>query len=389
MIYSPVEPPDPLLLRLSFDQYGRYQMISEALAACAPLFGRPLHILDVGGYSGLRGGGDLLPARLFLPDHQITVVDQVACNLPGYMQGDGRNLTFDNQAFDFVISCDTLEHIPTDDRRAFWQELLRVSRYGVLLVAPFASPEVEAAERLVFEYIRAETGGFEQPQLQEHRLYGLPMLDHSRAILNDLELPYHVYPSGYVHAWLAMMLLKHYLLIHARTSDLHEALDAYYIRFLSQMERREPAYRHLWLVAHRSEIDWLPLADRALTATITTGATTIGWRDISGWLVYVLGLRRNGATGEHVAPPADETPPPPVAAVPATRNEHATLDDVTDDGERVTHLRPDAYYYAHLSIYHFALPFCQGGDGAGCWLWRGLWRGVPCRARCSLCVGRR
>lgn len=45
--------------------------------------------------------------------------------------------------------------------------------------------------------------------------------------------------------------------------------------------------------------------------------------------------------------------------------------DVTDGGERVTHLTPNTSYYAHLSIYQFALPYCQdglvldAGSGAG------------------------
>jgi predicted nicotinamide N-methyase len=40
-------------------------------------------------------------------------------------------------------------------------------------------------------------------------------------------------------------------------------------------------------------------------------------------------------------------------------------------GERVSHLWPDDCYYAHLSLYHFALPFVQGktvldaGSGGG------------------------
>jgi len=44
---------------------------------------------------------------------------------------------------------------------------------------------------------------------------------------------------------------------------------------------------------------------------------------------------------------------------------------VTADGERVTHLWPNDCYYAHLSIYYFALPLVQGatvldaGSGAG------------------------
>lgn len=45
--------------------------------------------------------------------------------------------------------------------------------------------------------------------------------------------------------------------------------------------------------------------------------------------------------------------------------------DVTDGGERVTHLYPNSCYYAHLSIYQFAIPYSQGrtvldaGAGAG------------------------
>jgi 2-polyprenyl-3-methyl-5-hydroxy-6-metoxy-1,4-benzoquinol methylase/uncharacterized protein YbaR (Trm112 family) len=48
-----------------------------------------------------------------------------------------------------------------------------------------------------------------------------------------------------------------------------------------------------------------------------------------------------------------------------------TLDDVVNNGERVTHLFPNDCYYAHLSIYHFALSFVRdalvldAGSGTG------------------------
>lgn len=35
--------------------------------------------------------------------------------------------------------------------------------------------------------------------------------------------------------------------------------------------------------------------------------------------------------------------------------------DVTDGGERVVHLYPNSCFYAHLSIYYFALPFARNG----------------------------
>ena len=47
------------------------------------------------------------------------------------------------------------------------------------------------------------------------------------------------------------------------------------------------------------------------------------------------------------------------------------IEEVTDHGERVTHLSPNSSYYAHLSIYRFAADFCRdktvldAGSGAG------------------------
>ncbi len=37
------------------------------------------------------------------------------------------------------------------------------------------------------------------------------------------------------------------------------------------------------------------------------------------------------------------------------------LDQLAFGGERVTHLYPNDCYFAHLSLYHFALPYTQGG----------------------------
>jgi hypothetical protein len=281
--------PDPR--RLPFDQYGRYQMIGEALEAARPLVapGRGLRLLDVGGYYRTRRGEELLPLRLFLPDDGITVVDQVASDLPGYMQGDGRRLTFDDAAFDFVISCDTLEHVPAPDRPAFWDELLRVARCGVLLAAPFDLPEVVAAEALLSDYIKAELG-VEQVQLGEHAAYGLPHLPTIQGLLDARGLRYQTYPSGYVHAWLFMMVAKHYLFGRSVNEDLHEQIDAYYTRFFAVRERCEPAYRHMLAVACDDTAGWLAAVDATLAPTILPpqhdGAP---WPDLAAWLFQLLG----------------------------------------------------------------------------------------------------
>lgn len=280
------------LLRLPFDQYGRYQIIREGLDAARPLLGDSFRVLDVGGYFRTGRGVEVLPGQLFLPADDVTVIDQVASGLPGYQRGDGRSLDFADHTFDFVISCDTLEHVPAVDRPAFWHELLRVTRYGVLLAAPFSLPEVVAAEALLFDFILVELHE-EQQQLKEHAAYGLPDLATTRALLDDQGLSYTVYPSGYIHAWLFMMVAKHYLLARTDNHDLHEQVDAYYTRFFTTDERREPAYRHLFCVAQPGHEQWLAATDAALAPTILPPAApgVSAWPPLTDWLLHLLTIQ--------------------------------------------------------------------------------------------------
>jgi uncharacterized coiled-coil protein SlyX len=287
---------DQSLLRLPFDQYGRYRIIREALEAARPSIGERLRVLDVGGFFRTARGEAVLPGRMFLTDDDVTVVDQAECDLPGYIRGDGRGLDFADRSFDVVISCDTLEHVPAADRQAFWRELLRVAKRGVLLAAPFASSEVVAAEALLMAYIQAEHG-VEQAMLREHREYGLPELAATCALLDEMGLQHYAYPSGYVHAWLAMMIAKHTTAL----GDLavYEQLDAYYTRFFGSDDRREPAYRHLILAARAGDGEWLAAADAALAPTIRTAPPELpGWPDLATWLIQLAALRHQTRQGE-------------------------------------------------------------------------------------------
>lgn len=253
------------IYNLPFDQFGRYHMIRETLDACRSELGvGRLSILDVGGFFN-DNGTPTLPITRFLPDDEITVVDVVDCDLPGYIKGDGMALDFVDDAFDFVVSADTLEHIPPSGRADFWHELLRTARHGVVLLAPFGSKEVELGEALLSEYIRNELGS-EQRQLKEHREYGLPNLAEWLEFLQHEGYIVHSYPTGYLSAWLGMMLLKHMLMRMAPGVEAQHLIDSYYNHYYFPTERRTPTYRQMIIASQTASL--LEAADGVLAQTI-------------------------------------------------------------------------------------------------------------------------
>jgi hypothetical protein len=282
---------DELLLRLPFDQYGRYRMVREAVDAARQALSRErLTILDVGGYYADSDGTPRLPSQQFLGDQELTVLDLPACDLPGYVQGDGTAMTFDDGSFDLVISCDTLEHIPPDLRDKFAHELARVAHYGALLICPIDDYRTALAEKVLYAYIQSELHA-KHDQLREHREYGLPQLPLVRQSFVQAGCATHDYPSGDLHAWLPMMLAKHYLMRFADSApELQYGLDELYNRGYALAERREPSYRRLMVAAKQNDNDWLAAVDCALEPTVTRDGQIVPelWRNLATQLFGLL-----------------------------------------------------------------------------------------------------
>ncbi|HYF64103.1 MAG TPA: methyltransferase domain-containing protein [Herpetosiphonaceae bacterium] len=256
------------LLRMPFDQFGRYQIIAEVANGLRSRLGVPqLRILDVGGYQVDERFGERLPLTVFLPEDSIAALDTIPSDLPNYYQGDGTAMPFEDAAFDLVVTADTLEHIPAALRQKFVAELTRVSRYGVALVAPFFSPETELAEIVLDRYFMAELR-YKHPFLQEHRDFGLPRVDQTAAWFAEQGCVTADFPSGYVHSWLEMMVLRSLLWRLTGDDALVGTLEEYYNRVLFPVERREPAYRHLIVAAPPSQPALVEAANAVIAPTV-------------------------------------------------------------------------------------------------------------------------
>lgn len=155
------------------DVFIRHWLIANEVKKAGP----EQKILDVGGSLG--------EMRKFLPGLKIVTADVV----PGAdVLYDGKKLPFKPGEYDFVVSIDTLEHIPASGRLGLIGQMVSVSKIKTILIAPFASPEHEKYEKkLVMGYNSKKQS---VPRyLQEHRKYGLVTTGQLEAIRNK-------YPSA-------------------------------------------------------------------------------------------------------------------------------------------------------------------------------------------------
>lgn len=114
-------------------------------------------------------GGSLGEIRKFLPDIKVITTDVV----PGAdVFYDGKKLPFKEGEYDYVVSIDTLEHVPAGRRLNLIGQMVDIAKVKTILIAPFASIEHEKYEKkLVEKYNSAKLAA--PFYLLEHRKYGL------------------------------------------------------------------------------------------------------------------------------------------------------------------------------------------------------------------------
>lgn len=229
--------------RLPFDQYQRYEDLRRIVEHYpAKESGKPLRILDIGGYLASEDQIGYLPVHDFLSPEEAWVVDVNQTCSERFVRGSGAALPFRNGIFDVVTAQDTLEHIPVEQREAFLAEAARVSGSLVVISGPCFQPATEMAEQYLADFLRDLLDG-SNPCLDEHLKYGLPHLSMIRGFFEERGYLVECIPSGSLHAWLQMMLLKHFLYTIEGSHTLHVFLDRYYNQFLYQYDHFAPSYR--------------------------------------------------------------------------------------------------------------------------------------------------
>jgi len=225
-------------LELPFDQYQRYKTIQEIVDELRD--GEGVKVLDVGGHPGLLLG--------FLPRDEVYVTDVMPCDIPSFVPTGGMALPFEDESFDVVVSLDTLEHVPPEEREGFISELVRVSRDCVILAAPFAYANVSAAEQILYDFIESELG-YSYKFLREHLEYGLPRWEDVERFLKANGLHYSAIPNGYLYNWLFMMLASFYIRSLPDHWALQAGVNAFYNAHFYKGDNAPPSYRKVVIIS--------------------------------------------------------------------------------------------------------------------------------------------
>jgi len=149
---------------IPFDQFSRQYQVSVILDTLR-VEDNPLKLLDVGGYKGHTAD--------FLHKDDVTVMDLYRVKDENYVHGSALDMPFEDNSFDYVLSFDVLEHIPSGLRNKFFDECSRVAKLGVIICAPNKTVANERAEASLND-LHIKLHGKPHRWLKEHIEYVIP-----------------------------------------------------------------------------------------------------------------------------------------------------------------------------------------------------------------------
>lgn len=234
------------LLQIDYDQYQRYAAITvllkPLLRARQAQSRHPLRILEVGSHSL-----NLLPAFLAPLPVEIVRADLepgLAGDLGPYVTIEaGAPLPFADDAFDYLVAMEVLEHIPSAERCSAVKEWARVSTLGVFFTCPNGNRvrRVEARADAAFQ----ARHGRVHPWLEEHERFGRPTRLQVEELCAQAGLNPHRFQNSPLAEWLPLLLV---------TEQLFEKGDKELFRRFNEMLNsrhfqafiRKPSYRSIY-----------------------------------------------------------------------------------------------------------------------------------------------
>ena len=170
---------------------GYFRLTSLASELTARSKEKNFSVLDVGGGEGMLAS--------FIPDASYCLVDPSTNGISGI------NLPFSDGAFDYVVSCHVLEHIPAGDRNAFLDQLLAKSRLGVILLNPFFIEGTYEKERLQL-FIDITDAQW----AKEHLECDLPKIEDIKSFAEQRGVSFSAKPNGTLTTGIAIEFMNYF-----------------------------------------------------------------------------------------------------------------------------------------------------------------------------------
>jgi len=162
----------------------------------------------------LDAGSGSLGLSLYYPRRSVNLdINFSGPKLPHSFKVSGSilNIPFRKGAFDLVACIDTLEHLPSNQRKKALQEIINASRDGVIISFP-CGRSAEKSDLQYNQIIKNRTGK-DHPFLLEHFKYQLPddemIKNELKAILDKDGLKYTIKKHGNYGIGLLSFFRKH------------------------------------------------------------------------------------------------------------------------------------------------------------------------------------
>ncbi len=197
------------MIEVLFDQYQRYKKTQEIINELRNKEEK-FNILEV-------GANEHKNLEKFLPSDKITYLDiqldEEFQNDPQYILGDATQMNLEDNSYDFIVALDVFEHIPSERRKNFIDEINRVAKKGFILMGPFDTAGVADAERNINAFFKGLVGN-DHPWLVEHIQNGLPNWKQTLEYLEEKNIKYTCLEHGSINIWENLMRY-HFLSVYS------------------------------------------------------------------------------------------------------------------------------------------------------------------------------